>query len=58
MQNFLSDVLTQLREHGKVFLPSFDQCREVLEGNMTCHKCSFIASRMSALKRHFLSNHA
>lgn len=57
MQNFISDVLSQLREHGKVSVPTFDECREVLEGNMTCHKCSFVAAKMSVLKKHFLSDH-
>lgn len=57
MWKLVSDVLRQLRANGKVSLPTFDECREILEGKMTCHKCSFVASRLLAIKRHVISEH-
>lgn len=56
--DFFSDVLSELREYGKmVSLPSFDECREILEGDVKCHKCQFVAAKFSAIKRHVLTEH-
>lgn len=53
------DVIKELTEHGKVVsLPSLDECRDILNGDIKCHKCDFVTPKFSAIKKHIRKEHS
>ncbi|KAJ8963028.1 hypothetical protein NQ317_015485 [Molorchus minor] len=49
-----SDILLDVKEHGKVILPSKDACKKYMELPLKCHKCDYKPKKYPRLKKtHF-----
>lgn len=52
-----SVVRKQLEATGKVELPHTATCKELVNGDMPCHKCDFKTNRVPSLKTHIQAEH-
>ncbi|KAJ8935567.1 hypothetical protein NQ318_001561 [Aromia moschata] len=51
-----ADVLTNLKQNGKVILPSRDICKKFMNLPLKCHKCDYKPKNMPDLKKHILEH--
>uniref|UniRef100_A0A1B6LNM4 HIT domain-containing protein n=1 Tax=Graphocephala atropunctata TaxID=36148 RepID=A0A1B6LNM4_9HEMI len=52
----MSKVMSDLRNHGAVILPSESTCNQILKAPLVCHKCGHRPVNMPSLKIHLLSH--
>jgi len=50
------EVHKELETHGKITLPSSELCKQLINSNLKCHKCSYVPKHMPDLKRHIVSH--
>ncbi|GLV45603.1 uncharacterized protein CBL_02623 [Carabus blaptoides fortunei] len=50
------DIVDDLKENGKVTLPSPEKLKEYLNAPLVCHKCSFKPKNLPDLKKHILTH--